>query len=120
MTKVNNNSKCSQRQNWMAISKHWCKLEVDTNKHDNLNLVFAHRREEDEIYPLTRIEIAIAENKDQELKIYYKKCENTKRGYAFSTYCRHKVLCKNDKLFIPASLRQMDGHFGSSSSGQYK
>jgi hypothetical protein len=26
MTKVNKNSKCSQRKNWMAISKHWCKL----------------------------------------------------------------------------------------------
>jgi hypothetical protein len=30
MTKVKN-SKCSQRQNWMAVSKHWCNLEIDTH-----------------------------------------------------------------------------------------
>jgi hypothetical protein len=24
MTKVYKNSKCSQRQNWMAVSTHWC------------------------------------------------------------------------------------------------
>ncbi len=37
MTKVKN-SKFSQRQNWMAVSKHWCNLEIDTNKHEDLNL----------------------------------------------------------------------------------
>jgi hypothetical protein len=57
MTKVKS-SKRSQRQNWMAVSKHWCKLEVDTNKHKDLNLVFANHGQEDEIYPLTIIEIA--------------------------------------------------------------
>jgi hypothetical protein len=51
MTKVNKNSKCSQRQ--MAVSKQWCKLKVDTNKHEDLNLVFVNHRKEDNIYPLT-------------------------------------------------------------------
>jgi hypothetical protein len=51
----------------MTVSKHWCNLEIDTNKHDYWNLVFA-----DEIYPLTTIEIAEAQCKDQELKAYYK------------------------------------------------
>jgi hypothetical protein len=41
----------------MAISKHWCELEVDTNKYEDLNLVYADHREEDEIYPLTTVEI---------------------------------------------------------------
>jgi hypothetical protein len=59
MTKVKN-TKCSQRQNWMAVSKHLIKLEVDTNKHEDLNLVFVNHGEEDEIYPLTKIEIARA------------------------------------------------------------
>jgi hypothetical protein len=53
-------AKCSQRQNWRAVSKHWCKLEVDTNKHEDLNLVFANHGEEDEIYHLTTIEVAEA------------------------------------------------------------
>jgi hypothetical protein len=39
------------------VSKHWCELEVDTNKHEHLNLVFANHKEEDEIYFLTSIEI---------------------------------------------------------------
>ncbi len=58
----------------MAVSKHWCNLEIDTNKHEDLNFVFATHGEEDEIYPLTTIEIEIAETqcKDQELKVYFK------------------------------------------------
>jgi hypothetical protein len=34
--------------------------------------VIANHGEEDEIYPLTTIEIANAQQKDQELKVYYK------------------------------------------------
>jgi hypothetical protein len=40
MTKDNKNAKWIQRQNWMAVSKYWCKLKLDTNKHEDLNLVF--------------------------------------------------------------------------------
>ncbi len=77
-TKVGNNS--SQRQCWMMVSKNWCKLEIDsdnldsyTNKHDDWNLGFAHHEEEDKVYPLTLTEIADAQCKDQELKVYFKK-----------------------------------------------
>ncbi len=63
----------------MTVLKNWCKLEIDTdkldidlntNKHDDWNLVFAHHDEEDKIYLLTTIEIAEAQHKDQELKVY--------------------------------------------------
>jgi hypothetical protein len=37
----------------MAVSKHGCKVKVDTNKHEDLDLVFANHIEEDKIYPLT-------------------------------------------------------------------
>jgi hypothetical protein len=60
MTKVKN-SKHSQRQNWMAVSKHWCQLEIDTNKHEGLNLVFANHGEEEEIYLFITIKIAKAQ-----------------------------------------------------------
>jgi hypothetical protein len=74
MTKVKKrSSKRSQRQSWMTVSKHWCNLEIDTNKHKDLNFAFANHGEEDKIYPLTTIEMAEAECKDQELKVYYKK-----------------------------------------------
>jgi hypothetical protein len=76
MTKVRN-KQSSQRQNWMTVSKNWRKLDIDsdnldsyTDKHDDWNLVFAHHKEEDKIYPLTLTEIADAHRKDQELKVY--------------------------------------------------
>ena len=50
----------------MPISKHWCKLKVDTNKHEDLNLMFANHGEEDETNPLPKIEIAEAQKKDLE------------------------------------------------------
>jgi hypothetical protein len=73
MTKVKKrSSKRSQRQSWMTVLKHWCNLEKDTGKHEDLNFTFANHGEEDEIYPLTTIEIAEAQCMDQELKIHYK------------------------------------------------
>ena len=69
MMKVGNKS--HQRQCWMTVSKQWCELDLDsenldsyTDKHDDWNLVFAHHKEEDEIYPLTLTEIADAQRKD--------------------------------------------------------
>jgi hypothetical protein len=53
----------------MAASKYLCELELDTNKHKNLNIMFANHGEEDEIYPLTTVEIATAQKKEQELKM---------------------------------------------------
>jgi hypothetical protein len=86
MTKVKKrSSKRSHRQSWMTVSKHWCNLEIDTSKHKDLNFTYANHREEDEIYPLTTIEIAEAHHKDQELKAYYKEeCCNAKKGYISS------------------------------------
>ncbi len=64
----------------MMVSKNWCKLDIDsdnldsyTNKHDVWNLVFAHHKEEDKVYPPTLIEIVDAQRKDQELKVYFEK-----------------------------------------------
>jgi hypothetical protein len=106
MTKVNGNSRSVQRQNWLAVSKHWCNVETDdTTKHEDLNLVFATHGEEDKIKPLTIIEIAKAQKKDQNLKIYYKQNAKTpEMGMSFQLIENTKVLCKEDKLIIPASL----------------
>ncbi len=78
MMKVRNNSR--QRQCWMAVSKKWCELDIDsdnldlhTDKHDDWNLVLAHHEEgRGGVYPLTLTEIADAQRKDQELKAYLK------------------------------------------------
>jgi hypothetical protein len=78
----------------MTVSKKWCKLDIDsdnldsyTDKHDDWNLVFAHLKEEEEVYPLTFTEIADAQRKDQELKIYFKKkCNNATKGHRYPAY----------------------------------
>jgi hypothetical protein len=71
----------------MTVSKSWCELDIDSDnldsytiKHDDWNLLFAHHKEEDKIYPLTLTEIADAQLKDQELKVYFKK--QAERGFA--------------------------------------
>jgi hypothetical protein len=107
MTKLKKrSSKSSQRQSWMTVLKNWCNLEIDTDKHEDLNFVFANHREEDEIYPLTTIEIAEAQRKDQELKVYCKKnVLMPKKDICLQLVEDTKVLCKNGKLIIPTSLR---------------
>ncbi len=67
--------------------------------------MFAHHKEEDEIYPLTTIEIAEAQRKDQELLVYFKKnAKMPQNDVCFQLIEDTKVLCKNGKLIIPASL----------------
>ncbi len=109
-TKVRNNS--SQRQCWMTVLKKWCELDIDsdnldsyTNKHDDWNLVFAHHKEEEEVYPLTLSEIADAQHKDHELKAYLKKnAIMPQKNIGLHLIEDIKVLCKNGKVMIPTSL----------------
>jgi hypothetical protein len=97
MTKVKS-SKHSLRPNWMAVSKHWYNLEIDTNKHEDLNLMFANHREEDAINHLTTIEIAEAQQKDGELKVYTRKTQkHLKRTYVFS-------LLKTQKCYVRMTI----------------
>jgi hypothetical protein len=100
----------------MRVLKNWCKLDMDsdnlnlyTDKHDDWNLVFAHHKEEDEIYPLTIIEIADAQRKDQEQKVYYKKKGSTKRALCgivlfklytfFHVFCRYSIILSTDSTY---------------------
>jgi hypothetical protein len=74
-----------------SLKTHRCGLETDdTTKHEDWNLVFINQGGEDKIYPLTIIEIAKAPNKDQNLKIYYAKCKDTRKRDVFSAYWKHK------------------------------
>jgi hypothetical protein len=97
--------KSHQRQNWMTVSKHWCNIEIDTYKPEDLNFTFANHGEEEEIYPLTTKEIAEAQRKDQEVKVYYiKNARMPKKDMCLQLLKDTTVLCKNGKLVIPASL----------------
>jgi hypothetical protein len=96
----------------MTVSKKWCKLDIDsdnldsyTNKHDDWNLVFAHHKEEEKVFPLTLTEIADAQRKDQELKAYFKKTATMpQKDIGIHLIEDTKVLCKNGKVMIPTSL----------------
>jgi hypothetical protein len=80
---------------------------LDTNKPKDLNVPFSNHGKEDEIYPLTTIEIAEAQRKDQELKVYYKKnARIPKEDMCLQLIKDTKVLCNNGKIAIPASLQQ--------------
>ncbi len=60
----------------------------------------------DETYSLTTIKIAEAQCKDQELKVYYKKnARMPKKDLCLQLIEDTKVLSKNGKLVIPASLQ---------------
>jgi hypothetical protein len=90
----------------MTVSKHRCNLEIGTKKYNDLNFVFANYGEKDEIYPLTTIEIVEAQCKDQELKAYFKKnAAMPKKDICLQLVENTKVLHKNGKLIIPASLQ---------------
>jgi hypothetical protein len=90
----------------MAVSKHLRNLEIDTDEHEDLNLVFVNQGEEDETYPLTTKEIAEAQRKDRGLKVYFKQNAITpKEDIHFQLVEDTQVLCKIDKLVIPASLQ---------------
>ena len=68
--------------------------------------MFAHHKEEDEIYLLTMIEIAEAQRKDQELNVYFKKNAKTpQKDIGLHLTEDTKSLCKNGKIMIPTSLR---------------
>ena len=68
--------------------------------------MFGNHGEEDEIYPLTTIKIAKAQRKDRKLKVYYKKnARMPKKDMCLQLIEDTKVLCKNGKLVIPASLQ---------------
>ncbi len=76
-------SRSRQRQCWATVLKNWCKLDIDldnldsyTDKHDDWNLMFAHHKEEEELYPLTLTEIADAQRKDRELEGLLKEKHN--------------------------------------------
>ena len=97
----------------MTVSKKRCKLDIDsdnldsyTNKHDDWNLLFAHLEEEEEVYPLTLIEIADAQHKDQELKAYFKKnAIIPHKDMGILLIEDTKVLCKKGKVIILTSLQ---------------
>eukprot|EP00804_Cyclotella_cryptica_P010883 CCRYP_008785-RA/>CCRYP_008785-RA protein AED:0.45 eAED:1.00 QI:0/-1/0/1/-1/1/1/0/154 len=72
---------------------------IDTSAYqEEMNLVFAHRGEEDVIYPLTVREIAEAQKLDASLK-------TLKDQYSTQLVESTEILCKDGKVVIPKELQ---------------
>jgi hypothetical protein len=85
MTKVNENSKCSQRQTAWQSQNNGAKLKIDTNKTWKFKSCVCKSRKGGQNIPSDYKEIAKAQkqNEDQQFKIYIKTCKNTKKRFAF-------------------------------------
>ena len=87
---------------WRSSRIGWSEQKT-TQSHENskdkiLNYVFAHRKDDEEIFPLTVEEIAVAQKKDKSIqkdKLAYE------RKLVENTY----VLCKDRRLVIPRKLQ---------------
>ena len=100
-----------QRIHWKTFSKRWLYYQdlsqVNSqliNHTTTMNCVFANRSEEDEIYPLTVRDIALAQHADKDLKLYFT-C-NKPSTYHLQLYEDTEVVCNDGKIVIPKSLQK--------------
>ena len=68
------------------------------SKDEILNYVFAHSKEDNEIFPLTVDEIATAQKKDRSI-------QKNKQAYERKLVENIYVLCKDGRLVIPSKLQ---------------
>jgi hypothetical protein len=75
------------------------KMQSHKNNRDEiLNYVFAHRKDDDEIFPLTVDEIATAQRTDKTI-------QRDKQAYVRKLVENTHVLCKDGRLVIPKKLQ---------------
>ena len=96
----------NDKDNWMTFTKCWCHNTIHStyalitsNIQTSMNLVFANSKEEEVIYPFMVKEIAQAQQDDPNLQALA-----AKDKYTMKLIENTKVLCKDDKLVIPAAL----------------
>jgi hypothetical protein len=94
-----------ENQNWMTFTKYWCAMDHShnnsTSNHEaSMTHVFANRSDEEEIYPLTVIEIAAEQQHDKAIKQL-----KTSDKYKVLLIEDTSVLCRDGKLVIPKSLQ---------------
>ncbi len=70
-----------------------------------MNEVFANRSDEDEIYPLTTVEIAAAQRADASLKHLFKRKPVIDQGLEIKLIENTACVCKDGRLVIPKPLQ---------------
>ena len=95
---------------WKTFSKSWrCYNEchATTNTTDiQMNAVFANRSEEEEIYPLTTVEIAEAQKADATYKHFFKRNAVIDQGLEIKLIENTLCVCKEGRLVIPKPLQR--------------
>ncbi len=71
----------------------------------HMNKVFANHSEEDEIYPLTTVEIAAAQRADASLKHLFKHNAVIDQGLEIKLIEDTTCVCKDGRLVIPKPLQ---------------
>ena len=89
-----------EQQNWMIRTKLWCRAKLaHKNREDEIfNYVFAHRNDDEEIFPLTVEEIVTAQLTDKAI-------QKNKSDYETKLVENNHVLCKDGRLVIPTKLQ---------------
>ncbi len=96
-------------QRWKLFAHHWCsynKISTPTQDHCfHLNEVFANHSDEDKIYPLTTVEIAVAQWFDASLKHLFKCNAVIDQGLEIKLIENTTCVCKDGPLVIPKPLQ---------------
>jgi hypothetical protein len=97
-------------QKWLMCSKFWScynKMQGDPVKTNTIqmNQVFANRREEDEIYPLSVKEIVETQKADSKLKHFFKSNAVLDKGLELQLIENKSCICHKGRLVIPKPLQ---------------
>ena len=95
---------------WKTFSKHWQRYNechATTNTNDiQMEGVFANRSKEEEIYPLTTVEIAEAQRADATYKHLFKHNAVIDQGLEIKLIENTVCVCKDGQLVIPKPLQR--------------
>ncbi len=96
---------------WKTFSKFWCCYNEnnqgnETQEECNLNEVFANCSKEEEIFPLTTLEIAEAQKADSNLKPGFKHNAVLDKGLDVRLVDKTYVVCKDGRMIIPKPLKR--------------
>jgi hypothetical protein len=96
-------------QRWKSFAHHWRsynEASMPTQSHCfHLNEVFANYSDEDELYPLTTVEIAAAQWADASLKRLFKRNAKIDQGLKIKLIENTTCICKDGRLVIPKPLQ---------------
>ncbi len=95
---------------WKMFSKHWRQYNechATTNTNDiQMEGVFANRSKEEEIYPLTTVEIVKAQRADATYKHLFKRNAVIDQGLEIKLIESTLCVCKDGRLVIPKPLQR--------------